>query len=68
MEGSDASYSGFTVRDGILFHKGKMYLGESSALKSHVLREFHEMPVGGHAGVARTFGPDVQLIYGKGVR
>ncbi|XP_073021562.1 uncharacterized protein [Primulina eburnea] len=42
------------VQDGILFYKGKLYLSSESPLCTSIIKEYHETPIGGHAGVART--------------
>lgn len=47
--------SELSVRDWILLYRDKYYLGSTSNLKSIMLKEFHESPVGGHAGVQRTY-------------
>ncbi|XP_061369967.1 uncharacterized protein LOC133312735 [Gastrolobium bilobum] len=43
------------IRDGILLHKGKYYIGPSSSLIPILIKEAHSSLIGGHAGVLRTY-------------
>ncbi|XP_061345700.1 uncharacterized protein LOC133291454 [Gastrolobium bilobum] len=44
-----------TCKDDILFHKDRFMLGTQSQLKAILITEAHCTPLGGHAGVLRTF-------------
>ena len=39
----------------MLIYQGRLVLGKDSSLKMMMLKEFHELPIGGHAGVQRTY-------------
>ena len=45
---------GFSIVDGLLFFKGRIYLGLTSALKSLILHHVHNDPLGGHSGYVKT--------------
>jgi hypothetical protein len=49
-------YKDFTVLNGLLFFKGKLFLPSASPLKHALLEEFHSSTIGGHCGIHRTFG------------
>ena len=54
QSGSDA-HPRFTLCNGLLFYNGRLYLGESSGdLKSVVLHQVHDSPLGGHSGYLKT--------------
>ena len=40
--------------DGLLFFKGRIYLGPTSVLKSSILQHVHNGPLGGHSGYLKT--------------
>lgn len=46
----------YSVRDDTLFWKGRIVIPQNAVeLKQQLLLEYHSSPVGGHAGVYRTF-------------
>lgn len=53
----------FSIRDGILLFKGKVWIPENSALQPLLLAEFHTTPTGGHAGVQRTLSRIASVFY-----
>ena len=46
--------SGFTLKDGLLFHSSKLFIPFQPALRSLLLQEFHNSPTGGHSGIRAT--------------
>ena len=47
---------GFTFCNDLLFYKGKLYLGSSNqSLKTLVLQQVHDSPLGGHSGYLKSF-------------
>ena len=49
------SFPGFTFCNGLLFYKGRLYLGDSNQdLKAVMLQQVHDSPVGGHSGYLKT--------------
>ena len=45
---------GYSVQNGLLLYKGKIYLGTCDALKAAVLQQVHNSPLGGHLGFLKT--------------
>lgn len=58
----------YSRRDGLIMHKGRLFLGKNSMLKRTTLQEFHETPIGGHAGVERTYIRLSANFYWSGMR
>ena len=68
QSGSDA-YPGFTLCNKLLFYKGKLYLGEFSGdLKSTVLHQVHDSPLGGHSGYLKALQRLQRDFYWFGLR
>ena len=44
----------FTVDNGLIYHKTQLYIPEQAEIKSQLLQEFHDIPISGHVGVAKT--------------
>ncbi|KAI5434724.1 hypothetical protein KIW84_021518 [Lathyrus oleraceus] len=44
----------YTISNGLLLHKGRIWIPSTSRFKAMLLKEFHETPIGGHAGVVKT--------------
>ena len=51
---SDPQHPWSCSKDGLLLHKGLVYIPESSSLRMDILREHHDVPLAGHPGIART--------------
>ena len=47
----DAAAERFKERDGMLWYQGRLVIPASSQYKLHIIREFHNTPIGGHSGV-----------------
>ena len=45
---------GYSVQNGLLLYKGKLYLGSFDALKVAVLQQVHDSPLGGYSGFLKT--------------
>ena len=50
----DSAPAGFTLYNGLLFYKGRIFLSHSSPLKPLVLQHVHNSPCGGHFGYLKT--------------
>ena len=46
---------GFSLVDGILRYKGRVWLGTNSLAQQHVIQALHSSGLGGHSGVAATY-------------
>uniref|UniRef100_A0A2N9H8H7 RNA-directed DNA polymerase n=1 Tax=Fagus sylvatica TaxID=28930 RepID=A0A2N9H8H7_FAGSY len=42
--------SGFTERDGLVWYQGRLVIPATSQYNTHVIREYHDTPIGGHSG------------------
>jgi hypothetical protein len=58
-----ASHSNYTLQDGVLRHKGKIYIGSSTSLRDKVFHTFHSSIFGGHSGVKVTLHKLQQAFY-----
>lgn len=45
----------YSVKDGIIRHKGRIWLGNNELAKQHVLQAVHSSAVGGHSRVQATY-------------
>ncbi|KAL4312967.1 hypothetical protein GQ457_01G036970 [Hibiscus cannabinus] len=63
-----AMYPGYSAQDGLLLVRGRILVPQESALRSRILREFHNSTVGGHAGILRTFHRLAANCYWKTMR
>ena len=59
---------GFSLMDGLLFFKGRIYLGSNSPLKSSILHHVHNGPLGGHSGYVKTLHRVKQDFYWPGMK
>lgn len=51
---STQSHQHYTVKEGLLFWKNRIVIPTPSDLVKKVLQEYHNSPIGGHAGITRT--------------
>ena len=59
---------GFTFCNELLFYKGRLYLGSSNqTLKTLVLKQVHENPLGGHFGYLKSFYRLKKAFYWSGM-
>ena len=47
--------SSFSVQDGILRHKGRVWLGNNSLAQQHVIQAMHTSGVGGYSGFQASY-------------
>ncbi|KAJ1257318.1 hypothetical protein BS78_K102800 [Paspalum vaginatum] len=45
----------YTLMDGIIRFKGRVWIGSNEKVQQHILQAFHTSPVGGHSGFAVTY-------------
>uniref|UniRef100_A0A803Q2X2 RNA-directed DNA polymerase n=1 Tax=Cannabis sativa TaxID=3483 RepID=A0A803Q2X2_CANSA len=55
LKEDSTTLSGYEVRDGLLYFQHKLVVNKHSHLKRQLLREFHDSPIGGHAGSQQNF-------------
>ena len=47
--------NGFSLEEGVIRHKGRVWLGQSQLAQQHVLQALHSSGVGGHSGFHATY-------------
>ena len=52
----------------LLLFRGKLMLGKDSTLKKVLLKEFHQTPMGGHAGIQRTYIRSAANFFWEGMK
>ncbi|XP_019191750.1 PREDICTED: uncharacterized protein LOC109186281 [Ipomoea nil] len=60
--------SNFTVVDGLVRFKGRLYIGQQGDLRRRLLIQLHSSPTGGHSGQQVTYHRLKQLFYWKGMK
>lgn len=45
----------YTLKDGIIFSEGRMWIGNNSALMTKLITAFHSSAIGGHPGIQATY-------------
>ena len=59
---------GFTICNDFLFYKGRLFLGSSpQTLKTLVLQQIHDSPLGGHSGYLKSFHRLKKDFYWTGI-
>jgi len=51
---STTSCAPFTLSDGVIRHKKRIWVRNNSALQQQIIQAFHSSPLGGHSGVPAT--------------
>lgn len=49
------SHTHFVLREGVLYYKGRVWVGHNSAMQQSLLKEGHDSAVGGHSGAPATY-------------
>jgi hypothetical protein len=57
-----------TLKDGLLRHKSKIWVGNDSDLQQQLIVLMHASPLGGHSGILVTHRRLKQLFYWKGMK
>jgi hypothetical protein len=58
----------YTLSQGLIHYKGRIWLGSSTPIQQRVIQAFHSSPVGGHSGVPATYSHIRQLFFWQGMR
>lgn len=58
----------YTLKDGLIRHKGRLWLGKNEVLQQKVIAAFHDSALGGHSGVPVTYRRVKQLFSWKGMK
>ena len=59
---NSTSGGNFSLKDGILRYKGRVWLGHNSLAQQHVIQAMHDSAVGGHSGFQASYYRIRQLI------
>jgi hypothetical protein len=57
----------FSLRDGLLRYKGRLWVEQAPALHQQLLAAVHTSPVGGHSGIPVTLRRAKQLFVLRGM-
>ena len=57
---------GFTLPNGLLLYKGRIYLGICDSLKIAILQQIHDDPLGGHSGYLKSYTGSKGTFIGLG--
>lgn len=57
-----SAVSGFTLHQGILRYKNRIWVGADPALKQQIIVAFHDSPQGGHSGFPVTYRRMISLF------
>jgi hypothetical protein len=57
-----------TVKDELVFWKGRLMVPQASPIRDQILQEFHTSAIGGHAGIARTMARITAQFYWKNMK
>ena len=60
--------SGYSLKDGLIRHQGKLWVGQNSALQTKIIATFHSSPIGGHSRVYATYQRIKQSFTWKGLK
>lgn len=63
-----AAVKNFTLRDGLLRYKNKIWLGNNETLQTQIISALHSSPVGGHSGFPVTYRRLKQLFAWTGMK
>lgn len=67
LKTKSTSKPGFELSGGRLFFKGRLVLASDSKWIPRLLEEFHDTPIGGHAGAYRTYKRLAMNVYLRGI-
>jgi hypothetical protein len=62
---SQIANSDFTLKDGVIRYKGRIWLGTNVQLQNKVISALHDSALGGHSGAPVTYRRIKQLFYWK---
>jgi transposase InsO family protein len=65
---SQIANSDFTLKDGVIRYKGRIWLGTNVQLQNKVISALHDSALGGHSGAPVTYRRIKQLFYWKGMK
>jgi hypothetical protein len=58
----------FTLLDGVLHYKNKIWVGDNKELQQQILEDLHSLAIEGHTGFPTTYRKLKQLFAWKGMK
>lgn len=58
----------FTLTQGLLRYKGRIWVGANSGLHTKLIEAFHASPIGGHSGIQATYQRVKKLFHWNGIK
>ena len=52
---SQPDEDGYSLHEGLIRHKGKIWIGANAGLQTKIIQAFHATPIGGHSGIQATY-------------
>lgn len=52
---SGTNDKGYTLQDGVIRYKGRIWVGNKELAENHILQALHRSGIGGHSGVQATY-------------
>lgn len=68
LQETDTGHSVYSLKQGLLYWKGRLVIPDDHNLKQRLLHDFHSSLLGGHAGSLRTFMRLASQFFWKGMR
>lgn len=65
---TDAHEPGFSLSQGLIRFKGKVWVGSNSGLHTKLIEAFHASPIGGHSGIQATYQRVKKLFHWTGIK
>jgi hypothetical protein len=59
---SAADQKGFTLEDGVIKFKGRVWVGNNTLAQQHIMEALHDSGIGGHSGVIATYSRIKALV------
>lgn len=63
-----ATSSPFSLKDGLIWFKQRIWVGNNSELQQQLIRAFHSSPLGGHSGIPATIKQLQQFFAWSGLK
>lgn len=65
---SPKNNKGFSLHEGVLRHKGRVWVGNNITAQRDILIALHDSGVGGHSGISATYARVKQLFSWPGMK
>jgi hypothetical protein len=65
---SSPSASGYSLHQGLIRYKGKVWIAQNSALQTKIIAAMHASPIGGHSGATPTYHRVKRFFAWKGMK